>query len=246
MPDRKRKRSKNEAEEDSKQLPAESNAPAFSLTPEQKIPRILSLTGGLRLLPFGTESVTLPGSAIVWKLQSHSADRLVLKRADCPDEEEKFKQSKDAVQEEISKRQLDIAALKQEQQATLSRLNEADPEQEEEEVASIPLFAGQIRTHKQRVMELQGRRNCQYQCKELRKTLKLPSGVWVKLSCCADPVMYVHSAAPHFVCAHPADTVPILEAVEETVLVTKARPMSDEKKSSHPVPEDEALSLDAD
>jgi hypothetical protein len=217
MPNRKRKRSKKEAEEDSKQPQAESNATAFSLTAEQRVPRILSLAGGVSLLREGSESVALPGSAIAWKLQTHSADRVVLKRTDCPDEEESFKQSKDAVQEEISKRQLDIAALEQEQQATLLRLNEADPERAEEVAASLPVLGGQISTHKRRVRELQGRRNCQYPCTELHKTLNLPNGVWVKLPYCADPVMYVHPAA---------DTVPALEAVEETVVVMKTRPMS--------------------
>jgi hypothetical protein len=216
MASHKRKRGKNNVAEDSKEAVADSNAAAFSLTPEQRVPRILSLGGGLTLLAEGTESVTIPGSALVWKVQAKSKDLLVLKRTDCSDEEENFKLSKDAVQEEISKRQLDIAALRQEQQATLQRLNEADPEQAEEVAASLPALGGQISTHKRRVRALQAQQNCQYQCTEARKTVNLPNGVWVKLLYCEDPVMYVH----------PADTVPTLEAVEETVIVTKTRPMS--------------------
>ena len=209
MPGRKRKQSKNShEEEDSKEILAGSNVPAFSLTPEQRVPRILSLRGGLTLLAEGTDSVTFPGSAVVWKVHAKSKDMLVLKRADCSDEEENFKLAKDAVQEEISKRQLDIAALKQEQQATLELLNKADPEQAEEVVASLPALGAQISTHTQLAKQLRAQRNCQYQCTEMRKTVKMPNGLWVKVQCCEDPLMNVHPAA---------DTVPVVEAVEEAV-----------------------------
>ena len=83
--------------------------------------------------------------------------------------------------------------------------------------ASLPALVAQISTHIRRVKQLQAKRNCQYQCTEMRKTVSMPNGVWVKVQCCEDPVMYVHPAA---------DTVPVLEAVEEAVVVTKTRPMN--------------------
>jgi hypothetical protein len=219
MPATKRKRVSNKtcvAEEDSKE-PAEN---IHILPLEQSVPRILSLTGNVILLPEGAETMTFPGSALVFKPHVLGVDKLLLRRTDWPDEEEVFHRAASAVREEISRRQQDVVALEQQYLSISKRMTEVDPEQVEKVGEMVFAVAAQIGTHKRRVKELQRRRHYQYQCEELRQTVTLTNGVWVKLPWCDDRVMYVHPGA---------QPVCVLEPVEETSIVTKTRPVSNGK-----------------
>jgi hypothetical protein len=140
----------------------------------------------------------------------------VLRRVEVRDEEAAHQTAQNAVQEEIAKRQQDIADLTQQQLDTLGSMNKSTPEQAEELGVLLPALAAQISTHTRRVRQLQARRVCRFECTETTETLELPVARWVKIAWCDEPVMFVHPAV-----GAGSEPVPVLEAVVETAVVTR-------------------------
>jgi hypothetical protein len=186
---------------------------------EQSVPRLLSMKGELVALlgDVGTTTtVTFPDSQVF--RATVGASKLVLSRVEAQDEDASHDRAKTAVQDEISKRQQDIEALKQQQQDILQRINAGDPDLADELGVLIAPLGAQVGVHTKRVRELQARRVVRFQCTEVKETLEMEAGQWFKIDWWRDPVMFVHPGA-----SEPA--VVVLKPTVETTVVTKIRPV---------------------
>ncbi len=174
----------------SRSVAAASVERKFWLSPEQLVPRLLSVKGKLVALFRGVNPVVNFSGAHVFRA-TFTKDSLSLIR-EYGNKDEAFLAAKRALRDNISEQQRDASNAKEQIHEIINLINRSEPETADEQTPNLQSLFRQAITATKNVQNLQEEKNVTFQYTKTVKSLEIKEGELVQVPWWPEPVVYIN------------------------------------------------------